>query len=362
MAESSSFILDVLSKLKDKDLPDMFSKHAESIFILNHDEITAVLDQKTTKNLNNIRKALLVRFSELCHKYTPESVRYRAIETHNRLDFVQDILLLGNSIVNKGPVENIELVYEVDNSLDLDNPSAMKEIVKQLLQCTKVLKDEVLQLKNENVNLSNELALLKTRLDLDEPDEIEIDGSETDKPDLHELDELPVSENKTEPPKIKARPVKGVIKTANVFIGSVQSPCTKFDIQTNIQLNTSVNPKISDIHELKVRGNSLAFRVTVPKDKLHEVISESVWESHITAEIYDPQRPQKYHVPKGINSNKGSNRKPPFRNSRPTTHRSHRSQKAHRSSYHANAWGSPSSERYYRDQYYRDQFRPQYEY
>ena len=355
-------ILDLLQQLPAKEVVAAYSKHAESIFTLNHEQITAILDNRTCKTLNDIRQALLIRFSEVCPRFTVETARFRDHNSPNKDVIVQDILLLGNSIVNKGPVEHIELVYELDETVeyDLDDHSVLKQVVKDLLKNTKremgSLKNEIMLLKNENMNLTNELTILKAQLCLDESDEIEIDCSETDKPVVPDLDNLPVSEEKTEPPKMNARPVKGVRKTANVFIGSVQSPCNKFDIQNNIKENTSVNPKISDIHALKVKGNNLAFRVTVPKDKLHEVISESVWDSYITAEIYDPQRPQKFRVPKGNNNNRGSNKKQPFRNSKPTPHRSHRS------SYHTNAWGSSSSEQQHRGQFYRDQFRPRYEY
>ena len=121
--------------------------------------------------------------------------------------------MFGNSIVNKGPVDQIGLVNELDKAVQyvLENPSVLKEMVKEMLQNTEhkmgSLKNEMMQLKNENMNLTNELAILKAGLGIGESDQIEINCSETDKPIVTDLDNLPVSENKTEPPNIKARPV-----------------------------------------------------------------------------------------------------------------------------------------------------------
>ena len=60
---------------------------------------------------------------------------------------------------------------------------------------------------------------------------------------------------------------------------------------------------MTDIHKLKVRGENLAFKVTVPKNKFHDVTAESVWGSAIRAELYNPKNksnPEKQKVPNQI--------------------------------------------------------------
>ncbi len=139
MVSITNPILDLLQQLPAKELVAAFSKHAESIFTLNNVHITAILDKRTYKILNNIRQALLIRFSEVCPRFTVETARFRAQSSPNKDVIVQDILLLGNSIVNKGPVKHIELVYELDETLeyDLDDHSVLKQVVKDLLKNTK---------------------------------------------------------------------------------------------------------------------------------------------------------------------------------------------------------------------------------
>ena len=118
------------------------------------------------------------------------------------------------------------------------------------------------------------------------------------------------------------------------------------DIQNHINSNTTVNPKTSDICKLKVRGENLAFKVTVPKNKLNEVIAKSIWDENITAELYNPQK-QKLRTPKGVQSNgnnKHLNNNQTFRKQGSHPHKPIR---PHRPNYHSNNSSLPSRDQAY---------------
>ena len=351
--------VDQLVQVHHPSLPDIFVHNAECIFNSEHEKITEIIDPKTPSVLNKIRAALLKRFAELVPKFSPDLANKVAVDTKNKHTFVQDIILLGCSIVAKAPVENIDLVYinvpEETADYDLSElQPGLKNVIDKLLQNAETNKREILSLKSETLSLKTEVAILKARLG-DPIEPIEPCISQIDNNDQPAIDILPIIER--EPKLIEARPVKGAIKTTQAFIGGVLPPCSPFDIQSHIKKNTSVNPKISDIHKVEIRGEKLAFRVTVPKHKLHEVIADSVWDNHIIAEPYNPQK-QKSRTPKGAKSNnKGSNRNHTFRyqNSHPR-----RPYRPNRSNYYSNEWSVPPQYQSYSSQSYRDQYEPQY--
>ena len=220
-----------------------------------------------------------------------------------------------------------------------------------MLRTTKQQKHEIeLLKKNKNV-LSHEVAMLKARIDIDDPNDHDIVQTDNDNDILPVTVDLPSSENDSEP-----RPVRGAIKTTDVFIGDVLPPCSAVDIQNHIKTNTSVNPKMTDIQKLTVRGENLAFKVTVPKNKFHEVTSESVWGNAIRAESYNPQKQKKPRTPKGAKSNnrKRVNRNQTFRNQKPNSSR------PNEQIYHANDWPLSSRDQYYQNRFRRDLYEPLY--
>ena len=94
-----------LSQCHNKGLPAIFHHNAECIFTSNHDDVTKILDARTTSVLDDIKKAQLIHFAELCPEFRVELAIPRNVVGRNKSSFVQDILLLGNSIVAKGPVD-----------------------------------------------------------------------------------------------------------------------------------------------------------------------------------------------------------------------------------------------------------------
>ena len=344
-----------LSQCHDKGLPAIFNHNAECIFTSNHDDVTKILDARTTSVLDDIKKAQLIHFAELCPEFRVELAIPRNVVGRNKSSFVQDILLLGNSIVAKGPVDKVEeLVYNMPkeaDKFDLSNQTGMKNAILYLLKTSEEQKLEIWSLKNDKALLTDELAILKARFGLDDPNDHDIVQTDNDNDILPVTVDLPSSENDSEP-----RPVRGAIKTTDVFIGDVLPPCSAVDIQNHIKTNTSVNPKMTDIQKLTVRGENLAFKVTVPKNKFHEVTSESVWGNAIRAESYNPQKQKKPRTPKGAKSNnrKRVNRNQTFRNQKPNSRRSNEQ------IYHANDWPLSSRDQYYQNRFRRDLYEPLY--
>ena len=255
-------------------------------------------------------------------------------------------------------MDRIYQIQEQTPEFNLDQ-SEQSKAIEYLLQVTKALTHELGELrsvKEENIELKDKVAILEAQIgDLNaaanikqntivpsEPGNEQVNG---DDPDLID-DNIDQDEPEQQP-----RQVVGAVRTAEAFIGQVLAPCSAYDIQNHIKKNTSVNPKMSDIREIKVRGRNKAFRVTVPKNKLNEVIAESVWGSDITAEKYDPHRPKTFNQPRGAktNSHKTPNRDQSFRNRKPQSYQ--------RTSYQGNA---RSPNQHYQTRYSRDQYRPHY--
>ena len=349
-----------LANVTDKGLPQVVVDSAEAIFKLNDTAVRDEFNSKSVSALKDTRDAMLTKFAEICPKYPANAAHARK---NSKAKIIQDIIILGSCIVSKGPVENMDRIYQIQEQtpeFDLDQSDQSKAI-KYLLQLTKAMSLELGELrsvKEENIELKDKVAILEAQIvDLNaaaniqqnsivpsEPGNEQVNG---DDPDLID-DNIDQDEPEQQP-----RQVVGAVRTAEAFIGQVLAPCSAYDIQNHIKKNTSVNPKMSDIREIKVRGRNKAFRVTVPKNKLNEVIAESVWGSDITAEKYDPHRPKTFNQPRGAktNSHKTQNRDQSFRN------QNRKPQSYQRTSYQGNA---RSPNQHYQTRYSRDQYRPQY--
>ena len=102
---------DQLTHLLAASWPEILTNSAGSIFKLDHDLIKEILENKNNSFLNKIREPLVNKFEEINPNYKANLARTRDTKHDPKDVFVQDILLLGTSIANKAPVENIHLVY-----------------------------------------------------------------------------------------------------------------------------------------------------------------------------------------------------------------------------------------------------------
>ena len=170
--------------------------------------------------------------------------------------------------------------------------------------------------------------------------------------------------NLTEPVATIARPVIAAVETAYAFIGNIQSPCSAYDIQTHITSKTTLTTKLSDIQELDIKSDKLAFKVAVPKNKLNLLTNPSVWSKGIRAELYKPQKP------KGAKSNTNNRYQKTFRGPKHTK-QIRPSQNQNWRHYQYSPTGTyaetclPLSDEWVRnspDRTYHESYRPRYEY
>ena len=336
-------------------LPGIIVSHAETIFKTNHEELTSDLDSKSVPTLKNTRGAMLNRFAEICPSYPAKNAHNRSTRSTDKHTLVQDILILGSCIIAKAPVSEMHLVYNVPEQIPADQQKAIEklfQISETMSLRLKSVEEENVTLKSEKEALANRIAILEAQIaDQNAVTNDQIIPSEP----TDDVNDIPDdSDDNVEQPQNEPRPVRGATRTSDVFIGTVEAPCSAYDIQNHIKKNTSVTPKITDIRELKVRGDNKAFKVTVPQNKIKEVISKSVWDSTITVERYDPNRPKKFIQPRGAKNNKIPNRNEAFRNSNRRPH------STYQPSYPNDAGYSPSRNQQYRDKYSRNQYPSQY--
>ena len=329
--------IDHLAHISDQSLPPIIVHNAECIFNTNNKDLAKkIFDPKTGTLLAKIRKSQLNKVEELDPKYKSRYAHIRDNKT-DKHEIIQDILLLGETLATKSPVTNLDdLVYalpkEADDidTLDLSDPTILKNILKNLLITTTEQKQEIGVLKNDRDALSNEIAILKARLGLDDQN-TEVSVQADNIPPMS--DDLPVAEY-SDPQETEPRPVRGAIKTTKVFIGGIDPPCTATDMLNHIKSHTTVTPKMSDINKLETRGENLAFKVTVPKNKFNEVIS--IWDEGITAELFNPQK-LKTRTPRGARSNGKNKYANNIQSSRKQNSHSHRPT---RHNYQSNYWST----------------------
>ena len=190
--------------------------------------------------------------------------------------------MLGNSIIAKNPVEQIDLVYtsipimidEFDLSA-LNEQPALKATFEKIVQTSvdnkhkaDTLEARVSKLEIEKGTLENRLAILEARLGLGDPnapgnvepvnnveepqiiEQVEPHIIDVAEPQIIDHQQLTPINPEPRPVKgVEPKPVVGVIKTTHAFIGNVQAPCSRYDIQQMVKNKTSVNLNMSDIHE-----------------------------------------------------------------------------------------------------------------
>ena len=90
---------------------------------------------------------MLTKFAEICPKYPANAAHARK---QRKDKIIQDIIILGSCIVAKGPVENMDCIYQIQEQtpkFDLDQSDQSKAI-EYLLQLTKALSNELGELRS----------------------------------------------------------------------------------------------------------------------------------------------------------------------------------------------------------------------
>ena len=116
------------------------------------------------------------------------------------------------------------------------------------------------------------------------------------------------------------KPVTPIPKTTSIFIGGVNADINCHDIRAHIKCYSRLDVELNDIQELDAKSKGKAFRVSVPQERVQDVISK--WPKEIKAEIYSQSKSKgpACTEPRGQNKNgqkkhwkNGNNRPNSFR-------------------------------------------------
>ena len=135
-----------LANVTDKGLPQVVVDSTEAIFKLNDTAVRDEFNSKSVSALKNTRDAMLTKFAEICPKYPANAAHARK---NSKAKIIQDIIILGSCIVSKGPVENMDRIYQIQEQtpeFDLDQSDQSKAI-EYILQFTKALSHDLRSVK-----------------------------------------------------------------------------------------------------------------------------------------------------------------------------------------------------------------------
>ena len=155
-----------LANIVDKSLPQVVVDSAEAIFKLNDTAVRDEFNSKSVSALKDTRDAMLTKFAEICPKYPANAAHARK---NSKAKIIQDIIILGSCIVSKGPVENMDRIYQIEEQtpeFDLDQ-SEQSKAIKYLMQLTKAMSLELGELrsvKEENIELKDKVAILEAQI------------------------------------------------------------------------------------------------------------------------------------------------------------------------------------------------------
>ena len=212
-----------------------------------------------------------------------------------------------------------------EQTKDLTNQAELIKFVKQIRSELVSLKSDFQDTKNQNKILKAEIVELKAKLGScipaickTKPDNAihdtapvfnisdgsdgdnESEDSESQFSSISDQSDTPISK------KIKRSKKQNHVRAAPVyssaFIGNVHPDVTIQAIRKRICTEHNVEINISDIEKLPTVGKSNAFKISVPKNKLNQIITG--WPELIKAEPYSLKRPTVYPA----NNSRGSQR------------------------------------------------------
>ena len=241
-------------------------------------------------------------------------------------------MLIGEKIARPDTGVNLTSIFK--EAEDLSKNDQLIQVVTQLRSDMQELKTEVLELRELCTQYRQQLGI-ETNL-LTQPNQ----------PDLHQSEQpsemnVPGTPAKDETPRhIGAlNPIRVVPRRKScVFIGDLEPPFTKNDILKYTRDVINVPLIMSDIIELPTRSGSKAFKVSLPKNNLNQVITG--WKRKgVKAEPY---------VLKGSHGSKDASNNQRFRNN--FSHSSFRR--------HPSGQGRRPTRPAYRDQRWNSQYHP----
>ena len=298
------------SAIVDKAFPDVFITNLEQIFSCTVKDIPELLTSRGRKILEQLRDNLISLLISKFSEFKSKSV----VLGKNRDDIIKEIVQIGEKIAR--PNTSVDLSSMFKETEDLSQNDQLIRVVTQLRSDMQELKSEVVELRKLCAHYKQQLGIevnLLTQpnqpdlLQSEQPSEINIPGTPAE-------DETPMHIGAPNPIRVIPR------RKSCVFIGDLEPPFTKNDLLTYTRDVINVPLIMSDITELPTRSGSKAFKVSLPKNKLNQVITG--WKRKgVKAEPY---------VLKGSHGSKDASNNQRFRNFSHSFFRRHPSRQGRR--------------------------------
>ena len=319
------------SAIIDKAFPDVFITNLDQIFNCGVKYIPNLLVGRSKKILQQLRDNLV----SLLKSKSTEFESKPAVLGRKRDDFIKEIVLIGEKIAR--PNTSVDLSGIFKEAEDLSQNNQLIRVVTQLRLAMQELKSEVVVLRELCARYEQQLGIENNMLpQLNQPDQLQSDQpSEINPSGTSAEDETPMLIGAPE----LCNPIRVVPRRKScVFIGDLEPPFTKNDILKYTRDVINVPLIMSDIIELPTRSGSKAFKVSLPKNKLNQVITG--WKRKgVKAEPY---------VLKGSHGSKDASNNQRFRNN--FSHSSFRR--------HPSGQGRRPTRPAYRDQRWNSQYHP----
>ena len=298
------------SAIIDKAFPDVFITNLDQIFNCGVKYIPNLLVGRSKKILQQLRDNLV---SLLKSKFTEFSSK-SAVLGRNRDEITKEIVLIGEKIAR--PDTGVDLSPIFKEIEDLQQNDQLIRVVTQLRSDMQELKSEVLELRELCARYKQQLGIEDNllhqlnqhdQLQSEQPSELNPSGSPAE-------DETSMHIGAPNPIRVVPR------RKSCVFIGDLEPPFTKNDVLTYTRDVINVPLIMSDIVELPTRSGNKAFKVSLPKNKLNQVITG--WKRKgVKAEPY---------VLKGSHGSKDASNNQRFRNFSHSSFRRHPSRQGRR--------------------------------
>ena len=264
-----------LHAIKDEIFPATFTFNLKKIFKYQTDQIPVVFDDRKKDILKILRTELLAQVKT----NVPDFANKTPLTRQKKCEFISDIIILGAYLARPANTNDLISLFPAD----LSHQPTLIQVVAQLKLDLEALKSENIALIKENESLNKRLLKCEGSLGL-----VESHGSESEIPESGEEESNPVMVKDhdieiVQPiiPLCAASPVAPTvsdISTPNetfVYIGNVNPNCSRRSILHHItENNLNLSMDLSAIQEIpSKRKDKRAFKVTVPHDKMHRIIS-----------------------------------------------------------------------------------------
>ena len=302
-----------LNHINDASFPEIFISNIDNIYAHEDSDISKILESKKKPMLKILWSkaiSLLQDKHEPCKNRSPLDCRKK--EKPNLISEISQICRFLSSPDESKKI-NLDSLFVMVSSpeeqpKDLTNPAELIEFVKQISSELVSLKCEVQETKDQNKILKIEIVELRAKLGSrvpattkDEPvnaptssdgsdGDNESEDSESHTSSVSDQSDSFIFQKKRRSKKQNL--VRAAPAYSSAFIGNVHPDVTVQALRNRICTEHKVQINLSDIEKLPTVGKSNAFKISVPKNKLNQLITG--WPELIKAEPYSLRRPTVY--------------------------------------------------------------------